>query len=386
MGASSKRASGEEHPQEEKAFGRIQSLLRDPVGSLKKVDKPILGWLCCYTPLEIILAAGVNPYRVIPEPTSDMADSFLHSNFCPFVRSSLAKALKGELDFLDGCVLVNSCDGLRRLYDAWRLYAKTPRIYFIDLPRISTETAVRRFRETLIGFKGSLEQWIGCPISGGQINDAIVQSDRGRRLLKELYVLRKNHTLPLSGSQVFDVVRGEMVLPKEEYLGLLERLVDEIKQGVSISNMKDLPRVMITGSLLEDSRIADLVEESGGKVVCDDLCTGSRYFWDSVQPFEEPLLSLSRYYLSKIPCARMMDFTRRIDHVMDLVAEFEIHGVICYTLKFCDTFLYDVPLLKKRLDARKIPSLFLDSDYTPGSMGRIKTRIEAFLELLREHV
>jgi benzoyl-CoA reductase/2-hydroxyglutaryl-CoA dehydratase subunit BcrC/BadD/HgdB len=68
------------------------------------------------------------------------------------------------------------------------------------------------------------------------------------------------------------------------------------------------------------------------------------------------------------------------------VAEFDVHGVICYTLKFCDTFLYDIPLLKKRLDAQNIPSLFLDSDYTPGTMGRLKTRIEAFLEMLREHV
>jgi benzoyl-CoA reductase/2-hydroxyglutaryl-CoA dehydratase subunit BcrC/BadD/HgdB len=70
---------------------------------------------------------------------------------------------------------------------------------------------------------------------------------------------------------------------------------------------------------------------------------------------------------------------------MDLVADFKVHGVICYTLKFCDTFLYDVPLLKKRLDAENIPSLFLDSDYTPGTMGRLKTRIEAFLELLIDH-
>ena len=161
MGESSKRAAGEEYLQEEKTFGRIQALLRDPVGALKNADKPILGSLCCYTPLEIILAAGLNPYRVISEPTSDMADSFLHSNFCPFVRSSLAKALKGELDFLDGFVVVNSCDGLRRLYDAWRLYAGTPHIYLIDLPRVSTENAIRRFRETLVRLKAHVEQWGG---------------------------------------------------------------------------------------------------------------------------------------------------------------------------------------------------------------------------------
>lgn len=287
------------------------------------------------------------------------------------------------MDFMEGLVVVNSCDGLRRLYDAWRLYAKTPRVYLIDLPRASTEVAIEHFRATLIRFKGEVEQWSGVSISEECIKESIVLSNRGRRLLKELYNLRKSHKLPLSASQVLDVVRGDMVLPKEEYMGLLEKLVAELKGGTA--SRTSHPRVMITGSLLEDSRIAHLVEESGGEVVCDDLCTGSRYFWDCIEPDDDPFYSLSRHYLSKIPCARMVDSTRRLDHVMDLVVDFEVHGVICYTLKFCDTFLYDVPLLKKRLDAQRIPSLFLESDYTPGTMGRVKTRIEAFLELLREH-
>jgi len=288
------------------------------------------------------------------------------------------------LDFLEGVVLVNSCDGLRRLYDAWRLYAKTPHVYLVDLPRVATGSAPHHFRETLARFKGQLEEGFGVSISEGAIEEAISISNSGRRLLKELYDLRKSRNLSISGSQVMDLVKGDMVLPKEEYMGLLEKLVQELEEAAVPRT--NLPGVMITGSLLEDPGIADLVEEAGGEVVCDDLCTGSRYFWDCIEGDDDPLLSISRHYLSKIPCARMMDSNRRLDHVMDLVADFKVHGVICYTLKFCDTFLYDVPLLKKRLDAENIPSLFLDSDYTPGTMGRLKTRIEAFLELLREHV
>jgi bzd-type benzoyl-CoA reductase N subunit len=384
MGVTSTMA-WEKRPLEETAtLSRIEGLLRDPIATLRNADKPIMGWLCCYTPLEIILAGGITPYRIIPEPTSDMADSYLHSNFCPYVRSSLGRAIRGDLDFLEGVVLVNSCDGLRRLYDAWRLYAKTPHVYLVDLPRVATGSAPHHFRETLARFKGQLEEGFGVSISEGAIEEAISISNSGRRLLKELYDLRKSRNLSISGSQVMDLVKGDMVLPKEEYMGLLEKLVQELEEAAVPRT--NLPGVMITGSLLEDPGIADLVEEAGGEVVCDDLCTGSRYFWDCIEGDDDPLLSISRHYLSKIPCARMMDSNRRLDHVMDLVADFKVHGVICYTLKFCDTFLYDVPLLKKRLDAENIPSLFLDSDYTPGTMGRLKTRIEAFLELLREHV
>jgi bzd-type benzoyl-CoA reductase N subunit len=384
MGVTSTRAWGEQTQEETTTLRRIGGLLKDPIAALKNTHKPIIGWLCCYTPLELIMGGGMNPYRIIPNPTSDMADSYLHSNFCPFVRSSLEMAIRGDLDFLEGVALVNSCDGLRRLYDAWRFYTETPHVYLIDLPRVTTGFVLRHFRETLTLFKSELEKGFGVSISEEAIEEAISISNRGRRLLKELYNLRKTHKLILSGSQVLDVVKGDMILPKMEYMGLLQRLVDELKDGAIPRT--NLPRVMITGSLLEDSGIADLIEESGGEVVCDDLCTGSRYFWDCIERDDDPLLALSRHYLSKIPCARMMDSNRRLDYVMDLVAEFDVHGVICYTLKFCDTFLYDIPLLKKRLDAQNIPSLFLDSDYTPGTMGRLKTRIEAFLEMLREHV
>jgi bzd-type benzoyl-CoA reductase N subunit len=384
MGVTSARARVKRRQEGSETLSRIEALLEDPIAALKNTHKPVIGWLCCYTPLEIILASGIIPYRIIPEPTSDMADSYLHSNFCPYVRSSLGRAIRGDLDFIEGLVLVNSCDGLRRLYDAWRLYAKTPRLYLVDLPRVATGSAIGHFRETLARLRDQLEEGFGVSVSEGAIEEAISLSNRGRRLLRDLYDLRKSHKLPISGSQVMDLVKGDMLLPKEEYLGLLEKLVGEIKEAVVPRT--DLPRVMITGSFLEDSGIAGLVEEAGGEVVCDDLCTGSRYFWDRIDGDDDPFLSLSRYYLTRIPCARMLDSDRRLDHVLDLVADFEVHGVICYTLKFCDTFLYDVPLLKERLDAGDIPSLFLDSDYTPGTMGRLKTRIEAFLELLREKV
>ena len=73
-----------------------------------------------------------------------------------------------------------------------------------------------------------------------------------------------------------------------------------------------------------------------------------------------------------------------LDHVFQLVDELGIDGVIFYTLKFCDPFLYDVPVLKGQLADRGVPSLMLEGDYTPGTLGRVKTRIQAFIEMLGE--
>jgi benzoyl-CoA reductase/2-hydroxyglutaryl-CoA dehydratase subunit BcrC/BadD/HgdB len=82
----------------------------------------------------------------------------------------------------------------------------------------------------------------------------------------------------------------------------------------------------------------------------------------------------------------MKDASRRFDHVLEMIDEFRVDGVIFYTMKFCDPFLFDVPLFKEGLARRGLPSLLLEGDYTPGTLGRVKTRIEAFTEMLRQNV
>jgi len=82
----------------------------------------------------------------------------------------------------------------------------------------------------------------------------------------------------------------------------------------------------------------------------------------------------------------MKDAQGRFDHVFNLIDDLRVDGVIFYTLKFCDSFLYDIPVFKSQLSLRGIPSLILEGDYTPGTLGRVRTRIQAFIEMLGEHV
>ncbi|MHB8278658.1 MAG: 2-hydroxyacyl-CoA dehydratase [Candidatus Humimicrobiaceae bacterium] len=52
------------------------------------------------------------------------------------------------------------------------------------------------------------------------------------------------------------------------------------------------------------------------------------------------------------------------------------------SLKFCDNTLYFYPELKKELVKLNIPSLYLDIEYGKSSYGQLRTRIEAFYEML----
>ncbi len=367
------------------ALDKIQDLA-ERNQEIARSRKPVIGWFCAYTPLEILLAAGLYPYRIVPEPTGaiTLADSYIERSFCPYVRSCLGEALEGRYRFLNGLVVVNSCDPMRRMYDAWRYYIGGELVSLLDLPRVDSDLAVEYYRECLDRFIGELEAHYQVDISADALAGAILTQNKTRSRLRELYQQNQDCGMPISAVQIQRVVRASTVLPGDTFTELLEDLLDEV--GSTKSDFQEGPRVLVSGSILDNPLVIELIEQCGARVVGDDLCTGTRQFWQPVEPDGDPLMALSRYYLGRTPCPRMKDAQRRFDYLFQLIDDFRADGVIFYTLKFCDPFLYDIPVLKGQLGARGIPSLNLEGDYTPGTLGRVKTRIQAFIEMLRQHV
>ena len=366
------------------SLDKIQHLVKHHRDIVADSRKPVMGWFCTYTPIEILRAAGLYPYRLVPEPTRaiTLADSYIERSFCPYVRSCLGEALSGSYRFLDGVVVVNSCDPMRRLYDAWHYYIGGNFVSLLDLPRTNSGLAVEYYRECLLRFVGELEAHYRVHISPEAISDAISAQNNIRCRLRELCQLNWECGMPVSAVQMQSVVRASTVLPGDTFGELLEQLLSEVDR--ESPERREEPGVLISGSIMDSPLIVDLIEQCGARVVCDDLCTGTRQFWQAVEPDAEPLTALSRHYLSRTPCPRMKDAQKRFDHVFQSINDFKADGVIFYTLKFCDSFLYDVPVLKGQLSERGIPALILEGDYTPGTLGRVRLRIQAFVEMLKE--
>jgi bcr-type benzoyl-CoA reductase subunit C len=368
------------------AFKDIQGLLERHQEVVERRGRPVIGWFCSYTPREILVAAGLHPYRILPEPGRAMtrADSYIDRNFCPYVRTCLGEALEGRYKFLDGLVVVNSCDPMRRMYDVWRYNIGGDFIHLLDLPRINSAGAAAYFRECLQKLVMEIEKHFKVQVTDAALAGVIDAMNVSRSRLRELYQVNRDRGTPLSAAEVRAVVRAGTVLPVDTFNGLLERLLHELADKAAAD--AGGPRILITGSVMDNPQILELIEQCGAQVVGDDLCTGTRLFRDTVERTGNPLTDLSRHYLGRTPCPRMKDAPRRFDHVLRMIDEFRVDGVIFYTLKFCDPFLFDVPLLKERLIARGIPTLSLEGDYTPGTLGRVRTRIEAFSEMLRQNV
>jgi benzoyl-CoA reductase subunit C len=141
-------------------------------------------------------------------------------------------------------------------------------------------------------------------------------------------------------------------------------------------------RLLVTGSVMDNTELIRTIEAVGGTVVADDWCTGSRYFWNQVDTATEPLHAIARRYLDKIPSSFMYSHEARFKHVLEMARNFDAEAAIIFVLKFCDTHMFDAPLLRDALKAAGLPVLYLEWEHSMSGIAGLKTRIEAFIEMV----
>lgn len=351
----------------------------------KREGKKVFGWLCTYVPEEIIHAAGILPVRITGysnEVELDDGNAYLYINNCSFSRSCLQMGLRKEYDFLDGIVGGSTCDGARRLFDIWRHYIGTPFYHILTVPRKYTEKAQALYLNEVVQFKEHLEEYIGFKISDQALHDSIKLYNESRNLLWQLYELRQSDSPPLTGTETMEISSASFRMPKEIFNEWLKALLEEIK--ASSNSHTGRARLMLVGSVLTNTEFIKSIEDQGGLVVTDELCTSTRYWGDLVRldGAESPVKSIARRYLNNFPCARMFPSDERFNRIVDAALKFKVDGVISQTIRYCVPYAHDLPLLTKRLKEHDIPVLSLDVEYGTSGSGQIQTRIQAFLEML----
>ena len=361
----------------------------DSIREWKEQGKKVLGYLCTYIPEEIIYAGGFLPVRITGDSRElelEEANAYLYIYTCSFARSCLQLALKNQYDFLDGFVGCSTCDPIRRLADVWEKYLTTPFLHVLTIPRKSSPDAHKLYQNQVEIFKEKVEDFFGVKITEDDLKGAIEVYNKNRELLTKLYELRKSDQPPITGAETLEVLNAGFRISKEQHNALLERLLKEI--GIGQRTVKDGLRLMINGSILNNVEFIKTIEDHGGLVVVDELCTGLRYFTDPIETTSAaPLLeAISKRYLNHFPCARMIPFENRFQRIMGLIKEYRVEGVITQIIRYCAPYAKDQVLLKERFEQEGIPLLILDTEYGMGGIGPIRTRVQAFLEMLSENI
>jgi len=192
------------------------TLENDEVRRWKKQGGQVGGYLCSTIPEEMFAAAGLMPFRLrgTDSTSTEKADVFFSSINCSFPRHCFNQALRGEYAFLDGLVLGNSCDNVRRIYDHWVRQMNTPFVHFMSLPRKAEEAQVDWYHNELLMLKARMEQHFGIEISDDRLREAIRVHNESRRLQRDLYSLRKAKALPITGAETLAVTVAGTAMPK----------------------------------------------------------------------------------------------------------------------------------------------------------------------------
>lgn len=361
------------------------TLVNSEIEGWRKQGGKVVGYFCSAVPEEIVTAAGLMPFRMRATGSEGtvLSDAYFSNINCSFPRHCFNMALLGKYDFLEGVICISSCDHLRRVYDNWKRYVKTPFLEMLSLPRKTDELQVGWYRDELTNLRKSLEKHFGVKITDERLKEAIKLHNGTRRLQRKLYDLRKKENPPITGAETLAVMVASTAMPKKRCNQLLKELLDEISQAEGKTNYR--ARLMITGGILDNPEYIKVIEDVGGLVVTDSLCFGSRTMWKDVDEREgDPIAALARYYVADRPsCPRMFgEQPRRFKFVRDMVHQFKVDGVIGERLIFCDQWLVEHYMQGKDFKEAGIPFLELDREYVLSGTGQLRTRVQAFLEIM----
>jgi benzoyl-CoA reductase/2-hydroxyglutaryl-CoA dehydratase subunit BcrC/BadD/HgdB len=239
--------------------------------------------------------------------------------------------------------------------------------------------------------KKEIEKFSGMKIKEKNLRQSITLLNKKRTLLRKLYSTRKADKPPISGIDSLLVVQASYYDDLNRWMERTEMLCAELEQrmkdAISVCDEK-APRIMLAGSpiLMPNWKVPNVIEESKAIIVCDELCTGLRGFYDLVEVDEwnmdEMLIALAERYLMA-SCACFTPNKGRIDRILRLIKDFRVEGIIYFTLQACHPYGMESYAVKEALDKIGVPMLKIETDYSQEDIEQLRTRVEAFLEMVK---
>ncbi|MBE3585223.1 MAG: 2-hydroxyacyl-CoA dehydratase [Thermoanaerobacter sp.] len=353
----------------------------------------VCGAFCVFVPVEIVRAAGAIAVGLcggsqfwIPD-----GEKVLPRNLCPLIKASLGARLSGTCPYFQSCDLLigeTTCDGKKK---AWEVLGEFAPVYVMDLPQMKRPQDLAAWRKEIELFLAMMEELTGCRVTPERLAEEIRLQNRLRRALERLYRARKADPVPVSGKDVLLVTQVSFYDDPSRFIEKTEAVAAEAEERIASGRgvfPSGAPRILVTGTpmAIPNWKLHHIIETAGAVVVCEETCTGTRFFEHQVdesgQTLEEQLQALAERYL-KINCSCFTPNPGRIDDILRLVEEYRADGVIYYNLQFCHGYAIEYYAVEKALKARGIPVMKVETDYSEEDAGQLRTRVEAFLEMLR---
>lgn len=362
----------------------------------KKKGVKIIGYFPGnYLPEELIYASGAVPLCLTHGGSSRPADaalSIVPHVICPFARAQIGERLLKENPYysmIDMLVAPITCQHLKKVAEVWEYYGDLE-IFKLGIPQqFIYDFELEYFTDRLRVLKDRLQTFTGNEITNERISGAIDLCNKMRELLRKISLLRRTSPSPVSALDFVKLNHASFYADPAFMVKVLESIYQELKDKQQATET-GAPRILLLGPNIGngDYTVLGLVEAAGGEIVIEEICEGIRYYWHDIENKGDLFQSLARGYLvDRLPCAFMRESAKkRLDFALKLVKDFDVSGVIWYELLCCETYDSESYYFAEKLGERNIPMLILESDYGTTATGQLKTRIEAFIEILKGEI
>ena len=358
----------------------------------QKNGKKVFGSFCIFVPDEVIFAADAIATGLCGGSQFWVpgGEKVLPTNTCPLIKASVGARLDRTCPFFriaDMYIGETTCDGKKK---AWEILKEDVPMYVMDLPQMKRRKDYKAWAEEITALKDKVEEFTGNKVDAEKLAASIKLINDKRRALQRLSNFRKNKNIPISGKDVLLISQIAFYDDPTRFTQMTNTLCDEldkrVEEGISVFP-KGTKRILLAGTPLAipNWKLHNIVETTGGAVVCEEMCTGTRYFENLVDEdrdtFEGQVEALAERYMN-INCACFTPNEARIDDIKRLVKEYDIDGVIDVNLKFCNLYDTEGFLVERALKEAGIPVLGIETDYTDADAQQLRTRIGAFIEML----
>jgi len=359
----------------------------------KEQGKKIVGSYCVFVPEEIVLAANATLVGLCSgaDFALEAVEKYLPRNTCALIKSAFGFKLGQVCPYLETADMVvgeNTCDGKKKAYES--LGTLMDNLYVMDLPQVKSGQGRDLLRSEYDRFRLAVEELTGVVITPASLKQAISIVNAKRGALHRLATLRQADPVVISGLDGLLANQVSFYDNPERFIGSVHKLCDELEKRIQ-SNQGILsekrPRILISGCpmAVPNWKLPWIIETSGAVIVGEESCVGERgarnLTNDAGTTMDELMDAITDRYF-KVDCAIFTPNRERLDHIQEMVKNYQADGVIHYGLQFCQPYTMEAIPVETALEEANIPCLRIETDYGMEDVGQLKTRIQAFLEML----
>ena len=347
-------------------------------------NRPVIGVMPAYFPMELIDAVGGYPVQLWGNNLPiESADAHLQSYACSVVKSILELELRGIAGMVQAYVFTSLCDSLINMREIYRRIFDKPTFEF-GIPITQTDAARKTYLEHIMqSVIQGLEEVTGHKITPESLKLAAKIHNRTRELQRELYAVRRASPGKILNYDFYAVIKSGFFLPKTVYNQMLETLIQRL-QAVEFQET-DKIKIVHTGLVFDPIDIYKFMDELGIAIVDDDFANGWRSVCKQELKTDNLVDGIAEFLFENAPCCCIYNPNNdRHDYLVDKVKQSGADGVLFWYINFCEPDAFDKPQLAARLKEENIPNSSIDLELTMTNFDAVKTRINAFYEMLED--